>query len=165
MPLLTTGLALLRDASSPTCWLIRFPCSLLLRSARWSSFDRSLNWGHTTRSPHILSINWCYDWFIASLVCRDMVTWVNILLRILFVEKYAGDCMSTGYDTYIPLPTTAMCYGQVNNETLQTTFYFKLGLPAQQANHLLITTFSLCNLFRTLAQISNSTLKIFFLLS
>ena len=42
MPYLITSLALLRDASSP-CWLIRFPCSLLLRFARWSSFDGRLN--------------------------------------------------------------------------------------------------------------------------
>ena len=128
MPYLITSLALLRDASSP-CWLIRFPCSLLLRFARWSSFDGRLNWGHTTRSPHILSIDWCCDWFIAGLVCRDMVTWVNILLSILFVEKYVGDCMNTRYATYIPLPTTVVCCGQVNSETLQTIFYFKLGLP------------------------------------
>ena len=49
--------------------------------------------------------------------------------NILYVEKYARDCMSTRYATYIPLPTTAICYGQVNSETLQIIFYFKLGLP------------------------------------
>ena len=139
-----------RDVGSP-CWVIRFPCSLLLWSARWSSFDGRLNWGNTTRSPHIGSIDWCYDWFIASLVRRDMVTWMNILLSILSVKKYAADCMSTRYATYISLPTTAVCCGQVNSETLQTIFYFKLGRPAQQANHRLAATVSLCNLFRTLA--------------
>ena len=128
VPWLTTGLTLLRDASSLTCWLIRFPYSILLRPAKWSSFDRGLNWGHTTWSPHILPIDWCYDWLVACSVCRDMVTGVNILLGILSIEKYASDCMSTWYASYVPLPTTAVYYGQVNSETLQTIFHFKLCL-------------------------------------
>ena len=81
---------MLRDASSLTCWHIRFPYSFLLRPTKWSSFDKRLNWGHTTWSPHILPINWCYDWLVACSVCKDMVIGVNILLDILSVEKYAS---------------------------------------------------------------------------
>ena len=126
MPYLTISFALLRDAIFPTCWLIRFLYSLLLRFARWSSFDGRLNWCHTTRSPHILSIDWWYDWLIACLVCRDMVTWVNIQLSILSIEKYASDCMNTRYATYIPLPIICIVlwpsqqWNYANNFLLQT---------------------------------------------
>ena len=41
----------------------------------------------------------------------------------------ASHFMSTWYASYIPLLTTTVCYGQVNSETLQTIFNFKLCLP------------------------------------
>lgn len=120
---------MLRDTSSTTCWFIKFLCFLLLRLARWYSFDGRLYRLDTTGSPHILPINRCYDWLIAGLVCRDMETFVNILLSILSVEKYVGDYMSTWYASYIQLSTTVVCYGQVNSEVLQTIFNFKLCPP------------------------------------
>ena len=76
-----------------TCWFIRFSYSFLLRPAWWSSFDGKLYRLDTAGSPYILLINRCHDWLIAGLECRDMETIVNILLNILSVEKYAGDCM------------------------------------------------------------------------
>ena len=102
-------LPLVGSLSSLALFFLSLPSGLLLIG---------LNWGHITWSPHILPIDWCYDWLVACFVCRYMVTGVNILLSILSVEKYVGDCMSTWYASYVSLPTTIVCCGQVNSETL-----------------------------------------------
>nr|POF27583.1 hypothetical protein CFP56_61473 [Quercus suber] len=57
--------------------------------------EERLNRLDTTGPPHILYIDSCNYWLIIGLICGDMKTLVHILLNILPIEEYAGNCMGT----------------------------------------------------------------------
>ena len=134
MSYFTTGLILFGDTNSPTYWFTSLPCPLLLGPAKWSSFDRRLNRLDTIGPPHILPIDRCNYWLIIDLICEDMKAPMHILLNILPIEEYAGNCMGTWYASRIPFPTTTMSFFHVHSETLQSIFNLKLCMTCSTSN-------------------------------
>ena len=139
---LTTAPTLFGDTSFPTCWFTSLPCPLLLRLARWSSFDRRLNRLDTTRPPHILPIDRCNYWLITGLICGDTKTPMHILLSFLPIEEYAGNCMGTWYASRMSFLATTMSFFHVHSEALQSTFNLKLCMTCLTSKPL-----TLCSLF------------------
>ena len=84
-------------------WFIRFPCSLLLRSARWSSLYWKLRRWKSSWGPYILIINGINDGFIACLVCVDFVAVIGVFLSYLLVEEYAWNCMAVWNTQWCPI--------------------------------------------------------------
>lgn len=94
-------LAFLGDAYSPsfpsTSWFIRLFSPFLLGFTKRSSLDRRLYKWKATWFPHVLTINWVYQWLIAGLVSGHFVTVMHILLNLLSIKKYVGNGMGTWY--------------------------------------------------------------------
>ena len=165
MSYFTTGPILFGDTNSPTYWFTSLPCPLLLGPAKWSSFDRRLNRLDTIGPPHILPIDRCNYWLIIDLICEDMkhlCTYCSTSCLLKNMQEIAWAHGMPVVSHFLQL----QCLFSMSTVKLCSPFLTSNCVwLAQQANHLLLAVFSLCNPLSTLGHISDSTLMFFCLLS